>query len=354
MTLKEPPFFVVGSGRSGTTLVRSLLSAHPRLTVTPETHFMTRFDAAGARCVAAPADFDRFWAELIGWSRFRDLGVAPDDVVRRIETAGQHDFRTLFAAVLQAYAEKEEKPRVGEKTPGHFRWLDRIFTWFPRAQVIAVRRDPRAVIASQLRSPWVREEMEPGQVLAPYVRRLRRFHVAKRATMWADTYGHYLKAAKEDPRIHLVGYEDLVRDPEAEVSRMCAFLGETFEPGMLANRTGRDGGREAGAATARWKGWTEAHEQRAASAISTQSMETWRSELTPREVETIEAICGREMAAAGYARITQVGTGGARARVGRGVVAADTLEERLRGAVRRGRGRIGQGLGLHGQPPRPS
>ena len=38
--LSEPPVFIVGAGRSGTTLLRTLLSAHPRLAVTPETHFM--------------------------------------------------------------------------------------------------------------------------------------------------------------------------------------------------------------------------------------------------------------------------------------------------------------------------
>lgn len=35
----KKPIFIVGPGRSGTTLVRSLLSAHSRIAVTPETHF---------------------------------------------------------------------------------------------------------------------------------------------------------------------------------------------------------------------------------------------------------------------------------------------------------------------------
>ena len=36
------PVFIVGPGRSGTTLLRSLLSAHSRITVTPETHVLAR------------------------------------------------------------------------------------------------------------------------------------------------------------------------------------------------------------------------------------------------------------------------------------------------------------------------
>jgi hypothetical protein len=34
-----PQFFIVGCGRSGTTLLKSILSAHPALYVMPETFF---------------------------------------------------------------------------------------------------------------------------------------------------------------------------------------------------------------------------------------------------------------------------------------------------------------------------
>ncbi|MFT6629815.1 MAG: hypothetical protein ACJA1R_003098, partial [Flavobacteriales bacterium] len=41
--LTSPPIFVIGAPRSGTTLVQSLLAAHPQLTSVPETSFFSRF-----------------------------------------------------------------------------------------------------------------------------------------------------------------------------------------------------------------------------------------------------------------------------------------------------------------------
>ena len=36
----QPAPFVVGVGRSGTTLLRLMLDAHPELAIPPETHFL--------------------------------------------------------------------------------------------------------------------------------------------------------------------------------------------------------------------------------------------------------------------------------------------------------------------------
>ncbi len=38
--MNRAPFFIVGTGRSGTTLLRKLLSAHPAVHVPKETHFL--------------------------------------------------------------------------------------------------------------------------------------------------------------------------------------------------------------------------------------------------------------------------------------------------------------------------
>jgi hypothetical protein len=37
--MRAPFVFVVGKGRSGTTLVRAMLTAHPEMAIPPETHF---------------------------------------------------------------------------------------------------------------------------------------------------------------------------------------------------------------------------------------------------------------------------------------------------------------------------
>lgn len=56
----QRPAFIAGTGRSGSTLMRSLLSAHPRTCVSPETHYMARAEKWGFRDRNAPLDFDRY------------------------------------------------------------------------------------------------------------------------------------------------------------------------------------------------------------------------------------------------------------------------------------------------------
>lgn len=297
--LKEPPFFIVGAGRSGTTLVRSLLNAHSRLAVPPETHFMKRAYKDQRHGDDAPADFDFFWQELIRWRRFRDLGVENSEVLKFIEMVGQRDFKTVFAAMLRAYAELTRKSRAGEKTPSHHRHLDRLFGWFPDAQIIVIQRDPRAVVASQLRSPWVREQRAPARVTASLVRRARLFHVANHAMLWMEAYDQNLANAERDPRFRTIAYERLVAEPAAEVRGLCRFLGEVYEPSMLQDRTAaRD--RASARPPPGWEAWVEQHHAHASRAVSADGQQKWREELSEREVAVIEAVCGHRMAAMGY------------------------------------------------------
>lgn len=309
--LNEAPFFIVGSGRSGTTLVRSLLNAHPRLAVPPETHFMRRAARRRGADPEAPPDFEAFWRELVRWRRFRDLGVDPDEVRRLVDRAGRQDFKTVFAALLRAYADRTGKPRAGEKTPGHHRYLDRLFAWFPDARIIVVQRDPRAVVASHLRSPWVADHLAARRPTAPIVPRSRLFHVAERATRWMQAYDHHLAAFADDPRFLVVAYERLVAEPVAELRRICEFLGESYEPAMLGERAA-GGDTTPATAPAGWYAWEVEHHARAAGAISNDSRERWREDLSAREIAWIEALCTPRMTILGYRPESDRGRAGAR------------------------------------------
>lgn len=303
-------FFIVGSGRSGTTLLQTLLMAHPRLTVPPETHYLKRAMAWGAGQRESPTDFDAFWADLVGWSRFDDLGIDPDEVMARIERHGRRTFREVFTAVLGTYADGQSAPRVGEKTPSHYRHVGRLLSWYPKARVLFVRRDPRAVVASHLPTPWVAEQRRPASLLASFSRRLRLVHVAERAALWRLANGHFLDACAHDPRVRLVAYEALVTAPEETLRSVCAFLDEDYDASML---TGRD--RAAPAAEAAegegFERWRRAHREAARASVTRSGLSKWREALSPLEIAMIEAICARPMRSAGYEPETRglLGTG---------------------------------------------
>lgn len=326
-TLSTAPVFIVGPGRSGTTLVRSLLSAHSRICVTPETHFLKTAEAHGGLVHGKPADVEAFWAQYAASPRFKDLGVDADRCRRLAEAGGEPTMRSVFAALLTAYGERCGKPRVGEKTPGHWRWLDEIEACFPDARTILLRRDPRAVVASQLKTPWGKPN---GGGLFLESRAAR---VALYAKEWRDLFTSGLV---DRPSVLVVGYEALVADPERETRRICAFLDEDFEPAMLTERSDRSAPPPAavGDRQGEWSGWAVDHNRKTLAAISTASVEAWRNELGRGEVAMIEGWCAEPMRAAGYPpassrRRRALGAFGLRA-----VRALENAEGRARRAVR--------------------
>ncbi len=292
------PFFIVGHGRSGTTLVRTMLAAHSRLAVPPETHYLKWIDEHGAKHAEAPDDFEAFWTQLCQRIQFRDLKIEPAQVIALIEAHGGRTFRGVFSAILAAYAEKEGKPRVGEKTPGHYFYIHRIFRWWPDARIIVVRRDPRATISSHLDAPWVTQQIQqpkPGSLIVP---RYRMFHVAHHAKLWKEAYGRYVTPS-DDPRFHFVSYEDLVAEPAARIAEVAEFLGERFEPGMLEPRDSLEGA-VAENRKPEWQAWVREHEDKSKAIISTEGLSKWRSRLSTREIDVIDAICGSTMKGFGY------------------------------------------------------
>src|SRR5947207_10054330 len=86
---RPPAPFVVGVPRSGTTLVRLMLDAHPDLAIPPETHFLPKLirlvqeadEAEDAR--AAALEF------ITTHRRWPDFGLEADDLRERLAGEGR-------------------------------------------------------------------------------------------------------------------------------------------------------------------------------------------------------------------------------------------------------------------------
>ena len=151
----DAPIFVVGAGRSGTTLLQRLLSAHSRIAIAPETHWLRQAEHRTGRPAAEePADPEAAFAGYAANLRFRDLGIDQARWRALAEATPGPRLRAGFAALLAAYAERAGKPRVGEKTPGHVFWAQLLLEWFPDARLVVIMRDPRAQAASMMETPW--------------------------------------------------------------------------------------------------------------------------------------------------------------------------------------------------------
>ncbi len=275
-TSDTDPFFVIGTGRCGTTLIQRMLMAHPHINIPPETHFFSRFDpirVIGADPVP-PGSVDEYISKCTEHDWFGELGLdadAFDAVVRD----GSRSARDLFLWMLETLL-PESPRRPGEKTPHHEKYVDRILNVFPGARFIHIVRDPRDVVLSLKKEHWMRDEST--QRVAHHVAKVLRRQWEVRNRLGAQCY-------------HLLRYEDLIANPEVTLREVCEFLGETFEPEMLTFHEKSESGFLESEAS--WKSLTM-------SPLDPSRIERYKSRLSPRDIGTIERRLGRTLRAYGY------------------------------------------------------
>jgi hypothetical protein len=282
-TTGDRPVFIVGAPRSGTTLLRTLLDAHPQLAIAQETHWLIRWaDAPGAGDLDDPDGLARFWSAFTASACFDRLLLDERTAIDRIRADGAVDLRGVFRSLLVQYAEVTGKPRWGEKTPAHHEHIDTLFDWFPDATVLFVVRDPRAVVNSHVTLPGRRF---PADVE----------HIAR---LWGDA-ADSLERWSTDERVHRVRYESLAGAPEPELVRLCEVLGLPYAPEMVAAKQPIRGlpPMPAGFRAQSLRGSLSPR-----GAVSPANVERWRVGLRATEVAVIERAAGPAMESAGYGR----------------------------------------------------
>jgi hypothetical protein len=275
--MSDAPFFVVGCVRSGTTLLQSLLDAHPRIAIPPESQIFTRFARVFDRYgdLRQPRRRRRRVADVLGDGRIQDWrrGVG---VVAFCGGLPAPSLRGVLGRLFSLYAQREGKPRWGEKTPYHVRNIREIKTVFPEAKLIHLVRDGRDVAES-----WRRVFAGPNSIPA-IARRWRRDVLAFHdATRWLDPTD-FLQ----------VRFEALVQSPEEQMRRIFAFLGE--EPIRIAGEVPDSSARRY------YVGLDSIHGS-LKGRISAGKVGVYKTGLSRRDVALFEAVAQDALALYGYA-----------------------------------------------------
>lgn len=271
------PVMIVGCPRSGTTLLQLMLHAHPRIAIPPENRFVFPVYARRRRFgdLTRARNRNRVASFIIGrpWTRLDHFGVDPDDVRRRMRRADP-TIGSLLAAVFEAYADAQGKQRWGDKRPAYIDRLDVVLRLFPDAQIIHIIRDGRDCVSSLKRMPWWQQSTYAA--IRTWVDAVD--HGARaRSTLAADQYTE-------------VRYEDLVVDPEPELRRLAAWLGEDFDAAMLAPH------RVSGVAVPAGKTWHRNTRRE----VNATAVRRWASDLQPWELRLMEAVAGDRLRRHGY------------------------------------------------------
>jgi sulfotransferase family protein len=249
MGVPAAPIFVVGCGRSGTTLVQDLLSHHPDLAwiskytdrwpMLPQLALLSRVKLLSplryrqSYLLPAPREGYRAWDH---WD--------PRELTDRDRPLTEADAGPLERARIRRLAElhiryQGAKRFLNKNTRNsrRIRYLDAIF---PDALFIHVLRDPRAVVASLLKVHfwpdlplWWQDGMTPRQMTSH-----GRPAPAVAAEHWRRSVERLLDDARtlSPSRYFELRYETLVADPVAAMEDVCGFAGLRHSPVIAAAR----------------------------------------------------------------------------------------------------------------------
>jgi Sulfotransferase family len=209
------PVFVLCNGRSGSTLLRFLLDAHPELACPPETNLP-------ALC----AQLATVWSLIEGAPLSPNRGDEPPE----IPDAAIAGIRATMDRMVGSYLERRGKKRYCDKSLGTARFADLLLRVYPEARFICLYRHPMDVIASGMEAcPWGLN----GYGFDPYIATTPGNAVLALARFWADNAAITVAAEEEfADRCLRVRYEDLVTDPEGTAEGIFSFLEAAPAPGI--------------------------------------------------------------------------------------------------------------------------
>lgn len=287
--------FIVGVPRSGTTLLRLMLDAHPELAIPPETHFLS----AVLKLRKTSNALEDFFETVVRSPRWNDFQIEPNEfreALRSIEPFRVDEGIRMFYTL---YKRRFGKRFCGDKTPAYLQHLNAIEAVLPEARFIHIIRDGRDVALSA-RNLW----FGPGKDLEA------------QATDWVDRITKARRQAKSCSHYVEVRYEDLVREPRKILERLCEFLNLPFSPQMLeyyltarqrldetSPRVRRDGSAEI------TKEQLETIHRFASQPPRTERLERWKAEMTPNEILAYERIASELLLELGYERSASLATG---------------------------------------------
>lgn len=267
----ERVFFIIGVGRSGTTLLQAIINAHPDICMPPESHFI--------RDIIANSKVLKTYQNkgLAGVKTFlksnTHLARLDIDVCKALEPFSNHSINFswdfLFKRYLALYAHQQGKKRVGEKDPSNIKHIEVMKKHFPHAILIHIIRDPRDVVLSRINtqmghtrdvSSWARNYVSSFFMGREYGR---------------GCYGtNYIE----------VYYEDLIQKPADTIKQLCGNLDVPYDPIMLNYQT-----QAAGIVAQDEMAW----KKNVFEPIMTTNSSKWLNNMDTEQIRLIESLCSK-------------------------------------------------------------
>jgi sulfotransferase family protein len=218
-----PPVFIVGHGRSGTTLLRMMLSANRRIFISSEGAYVCplRCGISTYGDLRDTRNLERLQIALLPWLEAVNYLSPPgiEDLAAWVDRFGcdERALITFYGTWEARVLGKDDLEWWGDNEPSHVFNIPYFARLFPSCKFILMIRDPRDVYASY-KAAW------PG------------YHTAESlAMLWERCLLDGLLAASclGDSTVKQVRYENLVTNPRAQLQEVCEFLHVEYADTML-------------------------------------------------------------------------------------------------------------------------
>lgn len=274
------PIFIIGTERSGSNLLRSILNSHSNIAIPHPPHLIQQFFRN--QSLYGDLNDDRGFKHLIGdmiahvkWHHHSwDMKLDPKMIFSKCR---DRSVLSVFEQIYSAYCHRKNKKRWGCKSLSLIHYVQPVREYFPNGKFIHLVRDCRDTALSFKKVFFKRQN-----------------HVYFTASRWQQeqNIGYNLIHSGLPPsKILTIKYEDLLADAEATVQKICAFIGEPFEKSMLSYFQNKETGKTASLSTL----WENIN-----APINQQNTQKYKKGLPPDEIKLIEKIAGKEMTLFGY------------------------------------------------------
>ncbi|MES1998845.1 MAG: sulfotransferase [Pseudomonadota bacterium] len=232
--------FLVGCPRSGTTLLQTMLSAHPLIKSFPETHFFDRLlklegrtslrekpkwayrqrtqalmsDLLTALGWVKPVNADKAWQILRAMPELNDADMSTESTRLRVHVEA-------FMNALDTMTLRSGADIWIEKTPDHLHFVELISKFIPDAKFVHIIRNGADTVASLYdaaqKYPAVWSDVSSAE------NAVKRWNASLAGSM----------RYRGNPHHHFVLYENLVKEPEGTLRNICEFLDCDYDNRMV-------------------------------------------------------------------------------------------------------------------------
>ena len=220
--------FILGNPRSGTSMFRLILNAHPNLVAPPECGFIQWLHGEFLGLdLRRPEAQQKFATAMLGSKKAETWHLEKQELVDTFAGLDDPDYEDCCKAVFTCYGARQEKRDIVhaiDKNNYYVRELDTLELAMPSAKYLHMVRDGRDVAASYL-------ALMRNPSRSPYAPNLPT-HIEDIAQEWSEN-NLRIEAFLENKTHFSLRYEDLLLHPEDTLLAVSEFLGTSFDPEML-------------------------------------------------------------------------------------------------------------------------